>query len=39
MSEEKVDTVLSWKKPKFLTEVQSFLGFSNFYRCFIRDYS
>jgi len=39
MSNEKVDTVLNWKMPKSLTEVQSFLGFANFYRRFIQDYS
>ena len=31
MSNEKVEVVLSWKTPSSLTEVQSFLGFANFY--------
>jgi len=39
MSEGKVRVVLSWETPKSLTEVQSFLGFANFYRRFIQDYS
>jgi len=39
MSKDKVQTVLDWKVPKSLTEVQSFLGFANFYRRFIQDYS
>jgi len=39
MSNEKVEAVLSWKTPESLTEVQSFLGFANFYRRFIRNYS
>jgi len=39
MSNEKVEAVLSWKTPESLTEVQSFLGFANFYRRFIQDYS
>jgi len=39
MSQEKVDAVLEWKTPRNLTEVQSFLGFANFYRRFIQDYS
>jgi len=39
MSNDKVQAVLSWKTPKSLTEVQSFLGFANFYRRFIQDYS
>jgi len=39
MTGEKVEAVLGWKSPKSITEVQSFLGFANFYRRFIKDYS
>jgi len=39
MSKEKVEAILSWKKPISMTEVQTFLGFANFYRRFIKDYS
>jgi len=39
MAKEKVQTVLEWKTPESLTEVQSFLGFANFYRRFIQNYS
>ena len=38
MSQEKVEAVLNWKYPSSLTEVQSFLGFTNFHRHLIRDY-
>jgi len=39
MAEEKVQAVLEWKAPESLTQVQSFLGFANFYRHFIQNYS
>jgi len=39
MSKGKVEAVLSWEALKSLKEVQSFLGFANFYRRFIQDYS
>jgi len=39
MSEDKVQAVLKWKTLRSLTEVQSFLGFANFYRRFILNYS
>jgi len=38
MSPEKVDAVLSWKRPGSLANTQSFLGFANFYRQFIQNY-
>jgi len=39
MSKDKVQAVLDWKAPRSLMEVQSFLGFANFYRRVIQDYS
>jgi len=39
MSREKVEAVLNWEEPRSVSETQSFLGFANFYRCFIKDYS
>jgi len=40
MARGKVEAVLDWKTPaSLLTEVQSFLGFANFYQRFIKDYS
>jgi len=39
MSEDKVKTILSWPEPRKVKDVQSFLGFANFYRCFIDAYS
>jgi len=38
MAKGKVEAVLDWKTLASLTEVQSFLGFVNFYRRFIKDY-
>jgi len=39
MSSEKVEAVPNWRRPESLTDTQSFLGFANFYRRFIRNYS
>jgi hypothetical protein len=39
MSEDKVKTIQDWPKPKKVKDVQSFLGFANFYHCFIYNYS
>jgi len=39
MLEEKVKTVLGWKTPNSVMEVQLFLGFANFYQRFNCDYS
>jgi len=39
MSQDKVEAVLSLERPTSLKEVQSFLGFANFYRRFIQSYS
>jgi len=39
MAKEKVQAVLEWKTLESLTEVQSFLGFANFYRRVIQNYS
>jgi len=39
MAKGKVEAVVDWKTPALLTEVHAFLGFANFYRRFIKDYS
>ena len=36
---EKIRTIKEWKEPTNVKGIQSFLGFANFYRHFIRDYS
>ena len=39
MDPAKVAAILEWPTPKTVKEVQSFLGFANFYRKFITHYS
>jgi hypothetical protein len=39
MDPEKVKTLTNWKTPSCLTDVQAFVGFANFYRRFIRNFS
>jgi len=39
MDEEKIRTIKDWKEPTNVKGIQSFLGFANFYRRFIKDYS
>ncbi|KAJ3476377.1 hypothetical protein NLI96_g11201 [Meripilus lineatus] len=39
MSPKKLDTISEWPVPKSVKDVQSFLGFTNFYRRFIDNYA
>ena len=39
MSPKKVQTIRDWETPKSVKEVQEFMGFANFYRRFIHNYS
>jgi len=39
MSDTKVKTIHEWPEPKKVKDIQSFLGFTNFYRRFIFNYS
>jgi hypothetical protein len=39
MDPVKIAGVAQWPQPCNWKEVQSFLGFANFYRCFIHDFS
>ena len=36
---EKVETLKTWPRPQTLKELQSFLGFTGYYRRFVKDYS
>jgi len=39
MDNSKVSVIQEWPTPRCLKDVQAFLGFANFYRCFIHNYS
>ncbi|MBW0527152.1 hypothetical protein O181_066867 [Austropuccinia psidii MF-1] len=39
MDSSKVHQILNWPHPKNIQALQSFLGFANFYCCFIKNYS
>ena len=39
MEEERIDAVKNWPEPKSVCDIQVFLGFANFYYCFIQGFS
>ena len=39
MDTKKVDAIQKWEAPSTVKDVQAFLGFTNFYHCFIPDFS
>ena len=39
MDPKKVEAVKNWAVPKTVTDIRSFLGFTNYYRRFIKDYA
>ena len=39
IEKEKVDGVLSWPEPRNTKDVRKFLGFTNYYRRFIKDFA
>jgi len=39
IEDEKIKTILEWKEPTKLKKIESFIGFANFYHCFIRNFS
>ena len=39
MEEEKVKEVLDWSTPKRVKDIQKFLGFTNYYQQFIKDFT
>ena len=39
MEDERIEAVKNWPEPKSVKNIQVFLGFANFYRRFIQDFS
>jgi hypothetical protein len=39
MDPAKLKGILDWPAPKTVKEVQSFIGFGNFYHCFVKGFS
>ena len=39
MAEDKIKAIIDWPTPRKVKDIQSFLGFANFYRRFIHNYS
>ena len=39
MEEKRIDAVKNWPESKSMRDIQVFLGFASFYRCFIQDFS
>ena len=39
MDPKKIETVVNWEPLEHLKDVQTFLGFANFYRQFVLEYS
>ena len=35
---KKIETILNWPRPKMVTDVRSFTGFTNYYHKYIKDY-
>lgn len=36
--EERIEVVKTWLQPKFVKDIQVFIGFANFYECFIKSF-
>ena len=39
MAQNKIQTICDWPEPRWVKDIQSFLGFANFYHRFIYNYS
>ena len=39
MEEERINTIKKWLEPESIQDIQVFIGFANFYQCFIKSFS